>query len=95
MKYNLIPNIFLLSHKMKFLTPEQKKFYDDNGYVVIDVLTKEQTDELSRDYDDIFKRKADSNLEATWQGDWNKKAGTTVSVLPMSCLGGSACPSCL
>ncbi|XP_047470682.1 phytanoyl-CoA dioxygenase, peroxisomal-like isoform X1 [Penaeus chinensis] len=62
---------------MKFLTPEQKKFYDDNGYVVIDVLTKEQTDELSRDYDDIFKRKADSNLEATWQGDWNKKAGVT------------------
>lgn len=58
---------------MKFLTPKQKKFYDDNGYVALDILTEEEIDELCRDYDIIFKEKAQSNLEATWQGDWNDK----------------------
>ncbi|XP_066950957.1 phytanoyl-CoA dioxygenase, peroxisomal-like [Macrobrachium rosenbergii] len=62
---------------MKFLTAEQKKFYNDNGYVVLDILSEAEIDELGREYDDIFKRKADSNLEATWQGDWNTQKQQT------------------
>lgn len=57
---------------MKFLTPEQSKFYDDNGYIVLDILTKEEISELSQEYDKIFQAKAHSNLEATWDGDWKK-----------------------
>lgn len=66
---------------MKILTPEQKKSYDDNGYVSLDILTEEEKDELCREYDIIFKEKAQSNLEATWQGDWNEKKQKTVSVV--------------
>ncbi|KAK3868760.1 hypothetical protein Pcinc_025875 [Petrolisthes cinctipes] len=55
---------------MKLLTAEQKKFYDDNGYAVLDLLTEGEVDELSRDYDNIFKAKAASDTEATWAGDW-------------------------
>ncbi|KAK8406528.1 hypothetical protein O3P69_007277 [Scylla paramamosain] len=55
---------------MKFLTTEQKKFYDDNGYVVLDILTDEEKSELSEDFDQIFQAKDGANLEATWQGNW-------------------------
>nr|XP_045599032.1 phytanoyl-CoA dioxygenase, peroxisomal-like [Procambarus clarkii]XP_045599043.1 phytanoyl-CoA dioxygenase, peroxisomal-like [Procambarus clarkii]XP_045599053.1 phytanoyl-CoA dioxygenase, peroxisomal-like [Procambarus clarkii]XP_045599061.1 phytanoyl-CoA dioxygenase, peroxisomal-like [Procambarus clarkii] len=58
---------------MKFLTPEQKKFYDDNGYVVINVLSEEEKDELSTEYDRLFESKREYELEASWQGDWNTK----------------------
>lgn len=66
---------------MKFLTPEQKKFYDDNGYIVLDILTKEEISELSQEFDKIFQAKAQSNLEATWQGDWKKDKQKNVSLL--------------
>ncbi|KAK7080252.1 hypothetical protein SK128_003718 [Halocaridina rubra] len=56
---------------MKFLTTEQKKFYDDKGYIVLDILNDAEITELSEEYDQIFRKKSDSNLEATWQGNWN------------------------
>lgn len=56
---------------MKFLTPKQKTFYDDNGYVVLDLLTAEEKDELCEEYDQLFEAKKQFDLEATWQGDWS------------------------
>ncbi|CAL4122245.1 unnamed protein product [Meganyctiphanes norvegica] len=65
---------------MKMLTKDQMKCYADNGYVVLDILTESEIEELSTEYDAIFTRKAQCNLEATWQGDWNKeKTQTSVS----------------
>ena len=57
---------------MGALTAEQKKFYADNGYIVLDLLTKQETDNISKEYDLIFERKADSDLETSWQGNWEK-----------------------
>lgn len=67
---------------MKFLTADQKKFYDENGFVVLDILTDEEKDELSNSYDVIFKEKAQENLEATWGGSWQEKNKKTVGHLP-------------
>lgn len=64
---------------MKFLTPEQSKFYDDNGYIVLDILTREEISELSQEYDKIFQAKAQSDLEATWDGDWKQDEQKKVS----------------
>ncbi|KAA0193829.1 hypothetical protein HAZT_HAZT011612 [Hyalella azteca] len=56
---------------MKFLSKEQKLFYDENGYVVLDILSSAELEEISAEYDLIFRNKADQNLDATWQGSWN------------------------
>lgn len=66
---------------MKFLTTEQKKFYNDNGYVVLDILTNEEISELSEDFDRIFEAKDGANLEATWQGDWKTDKKKNVIIL--------------
>ena len=63
---------------MGALTAEQKKFYADNGYIVLDLLTKQETDNISDEYDLIFKRKADYDLESTWGGNWEKSAEKSV-----------------
>ena len=68
---------------MKFLSAKQKKFYEDNGYVVADVFTEEEIEELSLEYDAIFKRKNDENLEATWQGDWKKEDSKSVRTVDL------------
>lgn len=57
---------------MGSLTAEQMKSYEDNGYLVLDVLTPAEIEEMSTEYDAIFQRKADQNLEATWGGGWDK-----------------------
>ncbi|KAG7177726.1 Phytanoyl-CoA dioxygenase, peroxisomal-like 1 [Homarus americanus] len=51
----------------------EKKFYDDNGYVVIDILTDQEKDDLSKEYDQVFNAKDQAKLEGTWQGDWEGK----------------------
>ena len=54
------------------LTEEQLRFYGENGYVVLDsVFPPSQLEECSAEYDQLFERKKQADLEATWQGDWN------------------------
>ena len=65
---------------MKFLTTEQKNFYDVNGYIVLDILTDEEISQLSDEYDQLFQAKADSNTEGTWDGDWKKDKQKNVSL---------------
>lgn len=65
---------------MKLLTPEQKQFYDDNGYIVLDILTEEEISELSKEFDKVFQAKAHCDLEATWEGDWKKDNKKNVSM---------------
>lgn len=65
---------------MKFLTPDQKNFYYDNGYIVLDILNEEEISELSKEFDTVFQAKAQSKLEATWQGDWKKDKQKNVSL---------------
>ena len=66
---------------MKFLTEEQKKFYSESGYIILDILNENEIEEISKEYDDIFSRKAESNLEATWEGDWKSQNKKTVSFI--------------
>lgn len=61
------------------LTKEQLASYDENGYIVLDLLTKDEIEEMSREYDNIFKRKSNFNLEATWKGQWDRPDGQSVS----------------
>lgn len=60
---------FQFNNKMVLFTEEQKKFYKDNGYIVIkNVLTKEQLDEISTEYDKLFASKDQQKLEYAWLG---------------------------
>lgn len=53
------------------LTQEQLNFYNDNGYLIIDLLDSAETQELSESYDQVFNSKIEQyNLESTWQGNW-------------------------
>ena len=61
------------------LTKEQTDFYDENGYIVLDLLNLQEFEELSSEYDAIFKRKAECNLEGTWGGSWDKNKEQNVS----------------
>lgn len=57
------------------LTQQQIAFYRENGYLILDDLyTAAEIEECSTEYDALFARKRESNLEATWQGDWREKA---------------------
>lgn len=54
------------------LSENQKKFYSDNGYLLLDgVFTPEEIEECSVEYDKLFQSKqSQNNLEAKWKGDW-------------------------
>lgn len=55
------------------LTEDQKAFYAENGYVVLDNLfTDEEFDEISSEYDNVFERALGSRIEGTWSGEWQK-----------------------
>lgn len=62
---------------LKFLTAQQKKFYDDNGYVKLSgVFSEKELQEISDAYDELFDRKHKENLEgleSAWVGDDMKK----------------------
>ncbi|MCL4151356.1 UNVERIFIED_CONTAM: hypothetical protein GTU68_000371 [Idotea baltica] len=58
---------------MKFLNVEQKQFYKDNGYIVLDILSQAEIEELSIAYNSVFERKRKENTEATWRGDWKNE----------------------
>ncbi|KAH9630548.1 hypothetical protein HF086_018464 [Spodoptera exigua] len=65
------------------LTPEQKKFYKDNGYILLKNLISEE--ELSRvidEYDKLFKRKNLEQMENSWVGknEDNRKSDSPYTV---------------
>ncbi|KZS15693.1 Alpha-ketoglutarate-dependent hypophosphite dioxygenase [Daphnia magna] len=60
------------------LSQTQLQFYKDNGYLLLDeVYTTAEIDECSLEYDEIFALKKNSELEATWRGDWKDEASPT------------------
>lgn len=65
---------------LKFLTPEQKQFWQENGYIKLsNVYSTKEMNEISDAYDDLFERKRRENLEgleSAWVGnDMKKEAG--------------------
>lgn len=81
---------------LKFLTPEQKQFWEDNGFIKLsNVFSTKEINEISDTYDELFERKYRENLsglESRWAGeDMKKLAGSiaedyTVSALITSIL---------
>jgi len=66
------------------LTEAEKEFYVENGYILLDnVFTKEEIDECCKEYDALFQEKSalQSNLEATWAGNWKQGKDNNTSVL--------------
>ncbi len=60
---------------MKFLNEDQVRFYAKNGYLKLSgIYTDEFIEKLSNEYDELFQRKIaqNTNMEATWEGDWKK-----------------------
>lgn len=58
------------------LTPSEKAFYAENGYILLDnIFTERELKACCDSYDALFQAKIDSNsdLEAEWKGNW--KAG--------------------
>ncbi|CAH0689951.1 unnamed protein product [Spodoptera exigua] len=51
------------------LTPEQKQFYKDNGYIVLkSVLPENELNAISEEYDKLFARKNQDKMESSWVG---------------------------
>ncbi|KYM83789.1 putative alpha-ketoglutarate-dependent hypophosphite dioxygenase [Atta colombica] len=65
---------------LKFLTPEQKQFWDDNGYIKLNIFSTKEINEISDAYTELFERKFRENiggLESRWTGqDMKKLAGS-------------------
>ena len=41
---------------LKFLNKEQKEFYDENGYILLDgIFNENETDQLSKEFEYLFK----------------------------------------
>lgn len=63
---------------LKFLTPEEKKFWHENGYIKLtNVYSTKEINEISDAYNELFERKHRENLaglEAGWVGEEMKKA---------------------
>lgn len=63
---------------LKFLTPEEKQFWLENGYIKLtNVFSIKEINEISDAYNELFERKHRENLaglEAGWVGDDMKKA---------------------
>lgn len=59
--------------KLKFITPEQKKCWQDNGFVKLtNVFTEKEIEEFSTEYDELFERKRREDLEgleSAWVGN--------------------------
>lgn len=64
--------------RLKYLTPEQKKFWTDNGYIKLTgVFSEKEMQEICNGYDELFERKHQENLqglESAWAGKDMKKA---------------------
>lgn len=67
---------------LKFLTSEQKQFWQENGYIKLsNVYSMKEMNEISDAYNELFERKHRENLaglESSWVGeDMKKLAGYT------------------
>lgn len=62
---------------LKFLTPEEKQFWQENGYIKLtNVFSVKEINEISDAYNELFERKHRENLaglESSWIGDDMKK----------------------
>jgi phytanoyl-CoA hydroxylase len=72
------------------LTEEQKKCWEENGFVLLDnIFTNEEMEEMSEAYDDVFdlKKKQTYDMEAAWTGEWRKeeKNKTVLSIHNLQC----------
>lgn len=70
---------------MTRLTAEQKLFYKENGYIVLKkLMSDEDISTISKDYDELFKRKNQEKMESSWVGsdenDRKSDSSFTVSV---------------
>lgn len=70
---------------MTRLTAEQKLFYKENGYIVLKkLMSDEDISTISKDYDELFKRKNQEKMESSWVGsdenDRKSDSSLTVSV---------------
>lgn len=55
------------------LSKAQLQSYKENGFIVLDdVYTTVELEECLSEYDKVFQLKENSDLEATWKGDWKK-----------------------
>lgn len=51
------------------LSSEQKKFYKENGYLILkNIISEEMLKEMSTEYDNLFERANDKNVEISWIG---------------------------
>ncbi|XP_004924081.2 phytanoyl-CoA dioxygenase, peroxisomal [Bombyx mori] len=54
---------------MVHLTEEQKKFYEENGYIVLkNVLSEEDLCSITIEYNNLFNRKNQEKMESSWVG---------------------------
>lgn len=65
---------------LKYLTPEQKQFWQENGFIKLtNVFSLKEMNEITDAYDELFERKHREHvaeLEAAWIGeDMKKEAG--------------------
>ncbi|CAH2002670.1 unnamed protein product [Acanthoscelides obtectus] len=70
--------------KLKILTPEQKKCWQDNGYVKLtNVFGPKEFQEIEDEYNHLFSQKqkeVGDGLEAVWHGDDMKKLSSNRKV---------------
>ncbi|KAL0118691.1 hypothetical protein PUN28_009391 [Cardiocondyla obscurior] len=67
---------------LKFLTSEQKQFWQENGYIKLsNVYSPKEINEISDTYDDLFARKQREvkSLEASWAGSDMKKLAKNIN----------------
>lgn len=65
------------------LSKEQLNFYARNGYLLLDgIFSSEEIEDCSQEYDKLFQAKQnESNLEATWKGDWTAPSANSLKVV--------------
>lgn len=67
---------------LKFLTPEEKKSWKENGYIKLSkVFSAKEMNEILEAYDELFERKRRENLEgleSAWAGNDMKKAAGNI-----------------
>lgn len=71
-----------MTKQLKFLTKEQKRQWDENGFIKVgNIFSPAELNEISDAYNELFERKAKENmggLEAGWAGDEMKRAAKNI-----------------
>lgn len=67
---------------LKFLTPEQKNYYEKSGFIKLSgVFTEKEINEISDGYNELFERKHKENfqgLESAWTGNSMKNISENI-----------------